>query len=226
MGQNAPTSPGPAAVPAKPRVVETIERYLARLASVEPAPGGGSAATVVASTGAALVAMVARICAGNPKYAVHLEACNRIAGSAERIVKELAAARERDEQAFGHVVEAQALPRETEAQKASRAGAIERALAHAAEEPLKTAALTLDVLHLAKQLLAVPNKNLASDVGCAAEFAWSALVACVFNVRINHKYMRDDATVARQLKVLERYEREGGEVHAAVRHAVAEGLRR
>lgn len=195
-----------------------------RLASGEPVPGGGSAATLVAATGAALVAMVARICARNKRYEAYLETANRLSSAADKIVQELAVARERDEQAFGHVVEAQGLPRETEAQKSSRAGALEAALLHAAEEPLKSAALALDVIHLAKQLLEIPNKNLASDVGCAAEFGYAALEACAYNVRINHKFMREEAAIAKQAKLLERYQTEGRQVLRDVRNAVRNAL--
>lgn len=205
--------------------METLDRYLARLSSAEPVPGGGSAATLVASTGAALISMVAHIGLGNPKYAAQHDIAGRLASAAEAIVRELALARERDEQAFAHVVEAQGLPQETDAQKASRSRALEAALLHAAEEPLKAAALALDVIHLSKQLLQIPNKNLVSDVGCAAEFGFAALVACGYNVRINHKFMRDETAIAKQAKLLNRYEQEGAQVLADVRHAVYEMLR-
>ncbi|MGD0476464.1 MAG: cyclodeaminase/cyclohydrolase family protein, partial [Candidatus Velthaea sp.] len=46
-----------------------LQAYLNRLASAQPTPGGGSAATIVGALGAALVAMVARITLGNPKHA-------------------------------------------------------------------------------------------------------------------------------------------------------------
>ena len=44
---------------------ETINEYLARLASREPTPGGGAAAALHAAQGAALVAMVARYTTGS-----------------------------------------------------------------------------------------------------------------------------------------------------------------
>ena len=170
--------------------------------------------------------MVAHISAANPRYAEHVETAGRLASASEAIVKELAHARERDEQAFTLVVEAQRLPNETAEQKTSRASAIEAALVHAAEEPLKAAALALDVLHLSKQLLQIPNKSLVSDIGCAAEFAFASLEACGYNVRINHRFMRDETAIAKQSKLLQRYEQEGVQVLGDVRHAVREALRK
>ena len=59
--------------------METIQQYLTDLGSEAPVPGGGSAATIVAACGAALVGMVARICARNPKYAAHAELAREMA---------------------------------------------------------------------------------------------------------------------------------------------------
>ena len=77
-------------------MVETIESYLATLASDEPVPGGGSAATVVAASGAALVGMVARICGRNPKYAGNAELLRHVVNESDRLRGRLEEARDRD----------------------------------------------------------------------------------------------------------------------------------
>ena len=177
--------------------METLDDYLRRLASNDPVPGGGSAAALIAAVAAALVAMVGRIAAAPLQDVV---------AEADRLREELGAARLRDEAAFAAVVAAQALPKNDEAQQQTRRRAIQEALHRAAEEPLRAAALALRVLELARRLSEAQTKALASDVGCAAEFAYAALAGCAYNVRVNHKYMRDAAAIARQSEELRSYE--------------------
>ncbi|HTX58478.1 MAG TPA: cyclodeaminase/cyclohydrolase family protein, partial [Verrucomicrobiae bacterium] len=154
------------------------------------------------------------------------ELAERIAASTDALRKELVTARERDEAAFSRVVSAQTLPKGSEAEVAARRRTMDAALAGAAAEPLRAAALARDVLHFAAQLLAIPNKHLASDVGCAAEFGYAALAACAYNVRVNHKFMRDTEAIAPQAKLLARYEEEGASLLATVRRSVNEALMR
>jgi len=206
--------------------VETLERYFSLLASSAPAPGGGSAATIVASTGAALVAMVARIYLDNPKYASYHERVSRTVAGADQLRADLAVARDRDEKAFGRVMAAQALPKASDAERTARATSLEKALHAAATEPLHAAGLSLDVMRFAAQLLEVPNKNLVSDIGCAAEFGYAALAACAYNVRVNHRFMRDTAAIAEQAKRLARYEDEGHSLLSATRRSVNDALKR
>src|ERR1700683_2960719 len=65
-------------IAANPAYVETLDAYLERLAADAAVPGGGSAAALVASFGAALTAMVARIARRNPKNSSSTEALDTI----------------------------------------------------------------------------------------------------------------------------------------------------
>jgi methenyltetrahydrofolate cyclohydrolase len=206
--------------------VETLDGYLTALASSAATPGGGSAAAVVAASGAALLSMVGRIYSESPKYAPYHELVTRIISSADALRADLLAARDRDEKAFARVMTAHALPQSNEAEKTARSASVENALAGAAAEPLHAAGLALDVLRFSSQLTTVPNKNLMSDIGCAAEFAYAGLAACGYNVRINHRYMRDADTIAKQSTLLARYDDEGRTLLAAVRRTVGEALAR
>jgi len=172
--------------------------YLDRLASAEPTPGGGSAATLVGALSAALVAMVARITAASPKHAADATAAQALAGDGDALRTEFVAARPRDEAAYAAVVAAQALPRSSDAQKATRTGRLQAALAGAAEAPLVVAALGARAFALCERAAELRNTHLASDVECALRFARAAVDASVANVQINHRYLKDAETVTEQ----------------------------
>ncbi len=177
--------------------MESLDEYLERLASSDAVPGGGSAAALTGAIAAALVAMVGRILRTPIEDFV---------SRADSLRGELDEARRRDEEAYAAVVAAQAMPKRDEAERSARRRALEAALGAAARAPLHSAKLALDVLVLIDRLLDAPMGALVSDVGCAAEFASAALAASGYNVRVNHRYMHDEATIRDQAALLVRYE--------------------
>jgi formiminotetrahydrofolate cyclodeaminase len=194
--------------------VEGLNGYLERLASSDSVPGGGSAAAVTGAIAAALVAMVGRI---------KKKPFEALVARADRVRAQLLDARVRDEKAYAAVVAAQALPRLGDVQKAVRRRALEAALIKAAQTPLRAAALCLDVLKLADREAAASMGALGSDVGSAAEIAHAALAACAYNVRINHRYLRESASVRNQIARLVRIEGEASRILSRVRRAIAKG---
>ena len=145
-------------------LVEALNEYLTKLASDAPVPGGGSAAMVVGAAACALVAMVARICAGSPKYDAARELTQRLIAQADALREKMLGDRVRDEAAFQAVVAARG-NKET----------MQRALCEAAAVPLEGVSDALTALRLAAESIALGNANLISDLGCAAEFAYAAL---------------------------------------------------
>ena len=175
-----------------------IDTYLDRLASADPTPGGGSAATLVGAMGAALCAMVARITANSPRHAAVAAEAHAIATEADRLRERFAAARPLDEAAYGAVVAASALPKSTEDEVRRRTPALQRALAGAAEAPLAVAGMCAEGIALARRADALRNTHLISDVECALHFFRAALAASVANVRINHRFIKDATVVHEQ----------------------------
>jgi formiminotetrahydrofolate cyclodeaminase len=182
--------------------MESLESYLDRLASDAAVPGGGSAAAVSGAMAAALVAMVARIARRNPRNAANAEALDAIADHSDELRATLSEARSLDEAAYAAVVEAQAMPKDTADQQRDRRQALDDALARAAEEPLRSAQLNLELLTVAARLLEYPVDALTSDIGSAAELAAGALASCAYNVTVNHRYMKDAGIVALQREAL------------------------
>ena len=178
--------------------METLNGYLTNLGSERPAPGGGSAAMVVAAAGCALLSMVARICAASAKYAPKHDLANHLGNRADSLKQAFVQRKEQDERAYDAVVAAR-----------SDKAATQAALNRAAAVPFEGAQSALDVLRLCSDALGLGNANLVSDIGCAAEFAYAAMLACAYNVRINHKFMKDAATIDAQRIAIADFETEG-----------------
>ena len=175
-----------------------LDRYLDRLASADPTPGGGSAATLVGAMSPALVSMVARITATSAKHAAVHPQASAIAVEGDRLRAEFIAARPRDESAYQAVVVAHALPRSTEAEKSERTERLQAALAGAAEAPLEVAALGARALALCERAAELQNPHLMSDVDCAVRFARAAIDASVANVGVNHRFIKNAEVIAGQ----------------------------
>lgn len=203
-----------------------IETYLESLAAATPTPGGGSAAALVAAAGAALVAMVARIVLESPKYAAQHEAAQNIVEKADGLRLRALAARFEDEAAYGAVVAAMALPKASAEEKAVRSQVLQAALTGAAAAPLDAAEIAKLVATLADRAVALGNANLIGDLGTAAEFAQAALNSASYNVRGNHTYMKDAATIARQESELARYERDTATLVKRIRFEVGRAFAR
>lgn len=164
---------------------------------------------VVAATACALVAMVARICAASPKYEAKRALASELVVQADGLRAEFLERKTRDERAFDAVVAAR-----------GDKEAMQRALAGAAAVPLEGVQSSLEALRLAADALELGNANLISDLGCAAEFAYAALMACAYNVRINHKFMKDERLVATQRSQLSELEKAAHPLLHAVRAAL------
>lgn len=173
---------------------DRITEWLERLGSAAPTPGGGAAAALAAASAAALVEMVVNLTLGKASYERHADHVRPIGERAAELrtrALELAGA---DEAAFGDVMAAYRMPRDSEAAKAARTAAIQSATEAAAGPPLAVAALAATVIELAAALPGRSNPNVVSDVGVAASLAVSALESAAINVEVNLASLADGAT--------------------------------
>ena len=175
---------------------QTINDYLARLASREPTPGGGAAAALHAAQGAALVAMVARYTTGT-KYEQHAELVARIISSADGLVAQALRLADADQQAFQGVIDAYKLPTGTDDLKAARTASIQDALVQAAKTPAQLILLAGAVVDLATELFEVANANVISDVAAAVDAARAAATTARVNIDINVVAIKDTETRSR-----------------------------
>jgi len=131
----------------------TLGAFVDRLASAEPVPGGGSASAVAASLGAALVAMVASLSQGRPKYAEHEALHARAIERGQALATRFLDLADQDAAAYGGYAAALKLPRDSEAEQASRTAALRAAARTASEVPLRTVEACLELVDLAEGLV-------------------------------------------------------------------------
>ncbi len=174
----------------------TVQGFLDALAAEESTPGGGGAAALAGSQAAALVSMVVRFTLGRRKYADVQAEMEGYLERSEALRQELLRLVDEDARAFDAVAACYGMPKETEEEKAARRTALQQALKGAAQVPFVTAERCLEVIHLAKPVGAKGNVNVVSDAAVAAHLAYAGLRSALINVRINLKFIRDEAFVA------------------------------
>jgi formiminotetrahydrofolate cyclodeaminase len=163
-----------------------------RLGTSDPIPGGGSAAALAGAMAAALVQMVVALTAGRPAAEAEEATLREIGNAAAAAQSDLLRLTELDAAAYGAVVSARRLPKETELERRARDAQVAAATREATTTPLETARRAADVLTLAERLTPIGNRNAISDVGVAALLAAAALRGAAMNVRINLPYLAAD----------------------------------
>lgn len=180
-----------------------ITDFLEELGSNSPAPGGGSISALAGALGGALTAMVCRLTVDNSKYAEVQSEIQAILAEADRLSAKLTNCVDADTEAFNQVMAAYKLPKATDAEKAARSEAIQKAMQHAADLPLGVAECCLKVLAMSGRVLKIGNANAASDAAVAGLMAHAGLHGALYNVKINLGSIKDEKFVANtQTKVL------------------------
>ncbi len=169
----------------------TIREFLDKTAAGEPLPGGGSVSALAGALAAALAEMVARLTVGKKGYEEFSEQMAAVAEEASRLRQEMARSIDRDADAYGQVLQAFRLPKESPEQAQKRRAAVEEAFKQAARVPLAVARDALRIFDLAETAVKRGNRNAASDGIVAALMAKTALLGAAGNVRINLDAIRD-----------------------------------
>jgi len=172
-----------------------VVAFLDELASSAPAPGGGSAAALVAAIGAALVSMVGNLTVGKKKYVHVQDDIQRILAQSEALRLKCVDLLEKDVSAYTQVTKAYKMPRDTEEQKKAGSAAIQEALKHATAVPMELAEACVEILNLCPESAEKGNVRAISDVGVGALAAEAALRSAALNVLINLGSIKDETFV-------------------------------
>lgn len=158
----------------------TVTDFLDRLAARTPTPAGGAVAALCTAQAAALVAMVGRYCDAAPL----VEQAGQLVTRAQQLAAD-------DEDAFGAVAAAWALPRDTEPERQARRRAIDEALLGATEPQAGVVETALEVLVLIDQLRPSARPGLAADLVAAGEVARAGSAIARMNVESNLRDLPD-----------------------------------
>jgi len=156
-----------------------LSEYAARVASREPAPGGGSVAASTGLLGAAMILKAVRISAKNGS------ATDALVRSLEEESQTIAAVIDEDAVAFAEYMRAVRLPKDTEEQRRRRAPIIEAARQHALAVPLKTGHALQAIAQLSIEAEPLCNDMLLSDLAGGAVLVQAAARTALLNVLPN-----------------------------------------
>jgi len=203
----------------------TVDRFISLLASGEPTPGGGSAAAIAGSLGGALVAMVATLSEGRPKYAEHEALLAEAKAAGHELANRLLDLADEDAQAFAGFGVAMKLPRDTDEEKAARTQALQAAALAATEAPFKTVQACLEVAAMAEAMAGRSNKNASSDLEVAGLMSVASARAAAANVFVNLPSIGDEALardlLARTEAIVDDVERLSSRTREVVRNGEA-----
>jgi methenyltetrahydrofolate cyclohydrolase len=172
---------------------QTVDAFLKELASDSATPGGGPVAALEGAMGSALISMVCNLTIDKTGYEEAQERVRGILVEAEQARTAFLELADRDAHAFDGVMEAFKMPKETDAEKAVRAQAIQEGYEGAATVPLEIAKRAAELMELAREVTEIGNAAAASDGACAAQALSSCVWSATYNVEINAAALKDPA---------------------------------
>jgi formiminotetrahydrofolate cyclodeaminase len=160
-----------------------LERFLEKMSSDTPTPGGGSASALAGALSASLVTMVAGL--SSKKDKTKKKRMEGIRKKGLSIQKRLFQAIDEDSRSFDAVIKAFRLPRNSEKERFRRVREIQKAYQKATLTPQLVCQQSLQLLEYSKTLILKGNPNAISDAGVAAFLADAAFTGGLLNIKIN-----------------------------------------
>ena len=176
---------------------QSLHTFLSRLGSDLPAPGGGAAAGVSGALGAALGRMVAELTRGRAKYAEWEPDAVRASDALLPLIDRFTTLAEADAAAYNGYMSALALPKSTDAERAERAAALDRAIRTATDVPCRVIETAEETIAIIERLVGKSNRTCAGDLAAGAAALRSAGKTAWLNVLANLPYYPDKAEAKR-----------------------------
>jgi formiminotetrahydrofolate cyclodeaminase len=166
-----------------------LKRFLEKLSSPAPTPGGGSVCAFSGTLSASLILMTAGL--SFKKGTLRKEEIKQIRRNVLAVQKSLFRAIEEDVKSYEAVLRAVRLPQNTDNECAVRSKAIQYAYRKATIIPQLVCQHSLKLLEYSNTLIRKGNPNAISDAGVAAFLADAAIKGGLLNIGINLAPVRD-----------------------------------
>jgi formiminotetrahydrofolate cyclodeaminase len=180
-----------------------VKRFLEKLSSNTPTPGGGSASALAGALSASLIAMVAGLTSEKKGMKELKRKALALQGKLFKAVSEDAAS-------YDKVIEAYRLKKETEKERRNRQRAIQKAYRNATVPPRLVSQRSIELLDCCQILILNGRPSAITDVGVAAFLADSALKGGLLNIEINLTSIRDKGFVKRMNQLRQRLDKRRG----------------
>ena len=199
-----------------------IKRFLEKLSSAAPTPGGGSASALAGTLSASLILMTAGLSLkkGRLKEKELREIKNAVSGIQKRLFRAI----EEDAKSYEAVLQAFHLPKGTEKERFVRSKAIQQAYRKATITPQLVCQQSIELLEYSNTLILKGNPNALSDVGVAAFLADTAVKGGLLNIGINLGPVRDQLFRKRMRLLAKRLEKRRNQVMGRIQKKLKESL--
>jgi glutamate formiminotransferase/formiminotetrahydrofolate cyclodeaminase len=177
----------------EPLASMSVRGFVELLGSRTPAPGGGSAAALVAAMGAALGAMVGWMTYGKRKFEAEDPVMRRLIPPLHEGMKGLLPMIDRDTRAFDAYLAAVGLPKDTAEEKAARHAAMQEGLKAAVQVPLEVMRTADRCWEPMAEMAAHGNPASRSDLEVGAKALEAGIWGAFRNVAINLPGIEDEA---------------------------------
>jgi glutamate formiminotransferase / formiminotetrahydrofolate cyclodeaminase len=174
-----------------PLVNMTLQNFANETASESAAPGGGSIAAYLGVLGVSLGTMVANLSSHKKGWDDRWQEFSNWADKGQQLKNELLQIVDKDTAAFNKIMDAFALPKNSEEEKSIRSQAIQDATLFATQVPYHTMQKSFEGFAICKAMAEIGNPNSVSDAGVGALSIRSAIYGAYLNVKINASGLKD-----------------------------------
>lgn len=178
----------------------TLPQFSAETAADKAVPGGGCVAALSGNLGASLIEMVGHMTERKAKklgetFDAEVQKALEIATKEKEAFLQLI---DQDAAAFDGCMQAFALPKATEEEKAVRKAAIQKAYQNATVPPYTVATKAVELMECARIMVLKGDQNALSDACVGTRMLVSAAWGGIYNVKINLSAITDEAFVAKK----------------------------